>query len=140
MRLLLSALVITISCVAFAQNYNPLLLESSLGRGDTLGAIRYLKETLEKEPDIWQARYNLGLLLFSSGERQASAPHFSKALELNEALYEANYFLGHNYFDLDSMEIAIEYYTTYLQRTMITWKYCITGPRPICVSMSSFPR
>lgn len=53
------------------------------------------EDTLEKNPDCWLARNNLGQILTDKGELDKAIPYFQRALKLNPGFAEAENNLGY---------------------------------------------
>ena len=108
---------------SFGQGYNWLELNGKLSKGDTLGAIFYLKDLLKDEGNgHWEAHYNLGLLYNKSDMKDSSIYHYLKASDLNKDLYQPHYSIGHYYFEKDEMDLAIHHYSLYLAKDPENWE------------------
>lgn len=93
-----------------------------LGRSETNGEIankyyessrKYLKKALELEPDLIEARYALGLLLFFGFKNVSDAIEQMKIiLEENPDDVEAHFALGRFYYEINELGKALNEYIT----------------------------
>jgi tetratricopeptide (TPR) repeat protein len=81
--------------------------QEAMRAGQTERAIREYREVLRLEPNLAEARVNLGLAYFGAGEYQQASKEFEKARQEKPGLVAANLFLGIAYLKLGFSAKAI---------------------------------
>lgn len=88
--------------------------------GDTLGAIRNFRVTIDKEPDYYAAYVQSGRIYSSKGDELA-IQYFQSAIDLQPKMYEAHYLLGLFFQDhgfLDEANQEYDFISTRIDSTL----------------------
>ncbi|OFY36620.1 MAG: hypothetical protein A2W91_03525 [Bacteroidetes bacterium GWF2_38_335] len=91
-----------------------------LEKGDTAGAVKNFRTTLEKEPKYYKAHMELGRL-FSVAKDSIALQYFKNAIDLAPESVEAYYHMGMYYQNMKNWNKAIDAYTNILTKIDSTY-------------------